>query len=167
MPNSGPLNSIVEIGGYRFHGTLDFYERFFIGGYICDTRDPTTNQQYGIRWKWPLLYIKCRITEQQVGGWNATAIVSRTRGTTWNHTEAVYPVHDWDLAMYELYPGEMLRSAVNSYNLYCIFLITVEPLYCGHLNWGPSNVSCIERCPHFRGKFILREYIWDIVRCPV
>ena len=22
--------------------------------------------------------------------------------------------------------------------------------------WGPSKLSCIERCPHFRGKFILR-----------
>ena len=27
-------------------------------------------------------------------------------------------------------------------------------------------MSCIERCPHFRGKFILREHIWDIVKCP-
>jgi hypothetical protein len=94
----------VEIGGYRFYGNLDNYERFFIGGYICDTRDPTTNRQYGLRWKWPLLYIKCRITEPQVGGWNATAIVSSSRGMTWNHTEAMYPVHDWNLAMYELYP---------------------------------------------------------------
>ena len=33
---------------------------------------------------------------------------------------------------------------------------TVEPLYCGHL---PGEVSCIERCAHFRGKFILRETI--------
>ena len=32
--------------------------------------------------------------------------------------------------------------------------------------WGPSKVSCIERCPHFKGKFILREHIWDIVKCP-
>ena len=32
--------------------------------------------------------------------------------------------------------------------------------------WGPSKVSCIERCPHFRGKFLLRKHIWDIVKCP-
>ena len=34
--------------------------------------------------------------------------------------------------------------------------------------WGPSKVSskCIERCPHFRGKFILREHIWDVAKCP-
>ena len=31
---------------------------------------------------------------------------------------------------------------------------TVEPLYCGHL----GDLSCIERCPHFRGKFTLRKY---------
>ena len=55
----------------------------------------------------------------------------------------------------------------------------VEPLYCGHLGdpvkcpvysgtsllwtpWGPAKVSCIERCPHFRGKFILQK---DIAKC--
>ena len=33
--------------------------------------------------------------------------------------------------------------------------------------WGRSKVSFIERCPHFRGKFILRQHnIWDIVKCP-
>ena len=46
-------------------------------------------------------------------------------------------------------------------------LITVESLYCGHL-WGPGEVSCIERCPHFRGKFIiLRKHVWDIAKCPL
>ena len=24
--------------------------------------------------------------------------------------------------------------------------------------WGPGEVSCIERCPHFRGKFLLRKH---------
>ena len=32
--------------------------------------------------------------------------------------------------------------------------------------WGPSKVSCIERCAHFRGKFLLRKHIWDIAKCP-
>ena len=32
--------------------------------------------------------------------------------------------------------------------------------------WGPGEVSCIERCPHFRGKFLLRKHIWDIAKCP-
>ena len=32
---------------------------------------------------------------------------------------------------------------------------TVEPLYCGHLTWGPGGVSCIERCPHFRNPSIV------------
>ena len=32
--------------------------------------------------------------------------------------------------------------------------------------WEPGGVSCIERCPHFRGKFILRKHIWDTTRCP-
>ena len=29
--------------------------------------------------------------------------------------------------------------------------------------WGHGIVSCIDRCPHFRGKFLLR---WDIAKCP-
>ena len=57
------------------------------------------------------------------------------------------------------------------------------PLYCGHLGdlvkcpvysgtpllwtpWGPGEVSCIEKCPHFRGNNILRKYIiWNIAKC--
>ena len=31
--------------------------------------------------------------------------------------------------------------------------------------WGPSKVSCIERCPHFRGKCLLRKHIWDLAKC--
>ena len=23
--------------------------------------------------------------------------------------------------------------------------------------WGPGEVSCIEKCPHFRGEFILKK----------
>ena len=32
--------------------------------------------------------------------------------------------------------------------------------------WGLGEVSCIERCPHFRDKFLLRKHIWDIAKCP-
>ena len=30
--------------------------------------------------------------------------------------------------------------------------------------WGPSKVSCIERCPHFRG--YKKKHSWDIEKCP-
>ena len=53
----------------------------------------------------------------------------------------------------------------------------MEPLYCGHLGdlvkypvysgtpllwtpWGPGEVSCIERCPHFRGINLLQESVF-------
>ena len=39
---------------------------------------------------------------------------------------------------------------------------TVEALYCGHLGDIASKVSSIERCPHFRGKFLLRKHIWKL-----
>ena len=29
-----------------------------------------------------------------------------------------------------------------------------------------SKVSYIERCPHFRGKFLVRKHIWDVAKCP-
>ena len=32
--------------------------------------------------------------------------------------------------------------------------------------WGCCKVSCIERCPHFRGEFLLRQHIWDVAKCP-
>ena len=107
VPSSGPLGSVIEIGGYRFHGSLNSYERLFLGSSICDPRAPGTNAQYGIRRVWHLRYAKCIVTEQQVGGWNASAILTAGyRGASWNHSEALYPMHDWKLAMYELYPGE-------------------------------------------------------------
>ena len=31
---------------------------------------------------------------------------------------------------------------------------------------GPGEVSCTEMCPHFWGKFILRNHIWDAAKCP-
>ena len=32
--------------------------------------------------------------------------------------------------------------------------------------WGPGKVSYIERCPHFRGKFLLGKHIWVTAKCP-
>ena len=31
--------------------------------------------------------------------------------------------------------------------------------------WGPGEVSRIERCPHFWGKFILKKHTWDTAKC--
>ena len=115
VPSSGPIGSIIEIGGdrYHFHTTLSNYQRLFLGGSTCDPRAPGTNDHYGTRWRWPLRYVKCITTEQQVGGWNASAIITigaTSRGNSWNHSEALYPMHDWKLAMFELFPGEKLVS---------------------------------------------------------
>ena len=33
--------------------------------------------------------------------------------------------------------------------------------------WGPGEVPCIERCPHFfRGNLLLRNRTWDVAKCP-
>ena len=120
MPSSGPIGSIIEIAGYvySFQNYLEHYERLFLGSSTCDPRAPGTNDPYGIRTRWPLRLVKCITTEQQVGGWNASAIqTAGDRGTSWNHSEALYPMHDWRLAMYELFPGEkMFNYDTISYN---------------------------------------------------
>ena len=101
-----------------------YYEQFFVGGEICEIRNGTTNEHFGIRWRWPVHLIngttndhfdiwwrwpvhliKCLVTEQQAGGWNASVTLNHWRGKTWNHSQALYPVYDWSLAMFELYPG--------------------------------------------------------------
>lgn len=104
-PKSAPLGSLVEIGGYRMYWNYKYYEHFYLGGALCEIRNETKNDHFGIRWRWPLHHIKCLITERQAGGWNASVTINRNRGRTWNHSQALYPMHDWRLAMYELFPG--------------------------------------------------------------
>ncbi len=105
LPSSGTSGSVVSIGVYR-HGSLDEFDKLYIGDNICDLRDPETNEYYGSFWRWPLSYVKCRITEQKVGSWNVTAKLDKwSRGLTWRHSLSLYPAHDWELAMFELYPG--------------------------------------------------------------
>ena len=41
----------------------------------------------------------------------------------------------------------------------------MEPLHCRVLG-DLVKVSCIERCPHFKGKFTSRKHIWDTAKCP-
>ena len=73
------------------------------------------------------------------------------------------------------------HMAVNFLYMYCIIIplssslphrIQWNPSIVDTL-WGPSKVSCIERCPHFRGKlFLLRKHILGhskvslVQRCP-
>lgn len=104
-PSSGPVGTRVEVGGYRFSGNYDSYNQFFIGNSVCALRDPQTNVRFGIRTKWPLRYVKCLTSEIVAGGWNATSVLNSARGRTWNHSQSLHPMHDWSLAMYELYPG--------------------------------------------------------------
>ena len=59
--------------------------------------------------------------------------------------------------IYDKWPAVTFQSSTD---------ITVEPLYCGHIG---DLVKCpvrIERCLHFRGKFMLRKNTWDRERCP-
>ena len=67
------------------------------------------------------------------------------------------------------------HSIVGTSGTWRSVLYTAEPLYCGHLGdlvecpvysgitllrapWEPGEVSCIERCPHFRGKFTQKKH---------
>ncbi len=103
-PNSGPVGTVVEIGGYRLTWNYNSYGQIYIGDQVCDLRD-SDNAQYGIRSLWGLIYVKCLTTEVRAGGWNGSTTISGASGKTWNHSRALYPMFDWTLGMYELFPG--------------------------------------------------------------
>lgn len=81
------------------------YDNFYVGDAVCELRNETKNDHFGIRWRWPLHLVRCAVREQITGGWNASVIINHWRGRTWNHSQALYPMHDWTLAMFELFPG--------------------------------------------------------------
>ena len=105
MPRSGPVSALVELGGYRTSGNLDHYTSVTLGNGICETRNRESNRRYGFAYRNSLRYLRCRSTELKAGAWNGSMTLQWASGTTWNHSQALYPVHDWSLAMYELFPG--------------------------------------------------------------
>ena len=69
----------------------------------------------------------------------------------------------WASNRIQHHSGGVCIAAVMSATIFSNFAFTVEPLYYGHLGDVYSKVSCIERCPHFRGKFLLMGHI---AKCP-
>ena len=110
MPSSGPASAIVELGGRRFSGNIDQFESVMLGNSICETRRKEDNNHYGFSYRNGLQYIMCQSTEKRAGAWNVSLVLQGVRGRTWNHSQALYPVHDWSLAMYELFPGNTSNS---------------------------------------------------------
>ena len=49
---------------------------------------------------------------------------------------------------------------IQSHHIDCIDTVELTPLM--WTPWGPGEVFCIKKCPHFRGKFIFL----DIAKCP-
>lgn len=105
LPRSGPISSLVALGGSRFSGNLDSYESVMLGNSVCETRRKEDNSRFGFSYLNSLRYITCRSTEERAGAWNGSLVIQGANGRTWNHSQALYPVHDWSLAMYELFPG--------------------------------------------------------------
>ena len=107
IPTSGPIGSLIEIGGFRFRSDIfNNYKYFFLGEQICDPWNDNINDYYGGRWSSGLYHIKCLIKERTPGAWNATAIMTTDRlGMTWNHSTAMKLGFDGKLSMFELYPG--------------------------------------------------------------
>jgi len=96
------------MGGSSIPNDRTRFESAQLGASVCETRDLSTNQQYPLFWTNSFLHIKCRSTEQRAGAVNASMIINGHRGKTWNHRQSLYPVYDWSLAMYEIYPGELV-----------------------------------------------------------
>jgi hypothetical protein len=99
------VSALVQLGGYRASGDLNRYESVTLGNGICETWNSESNSHYGFAYHNSLRYLKCRSTEERAGAWNGSFILQGNSGRTWNHSQALYPVHDWSLAMYELFPG--------------------------------------------------------------
>lgn len=106
LPKSGPVSSIIELGGSRLTSNYQRYNSILLGNGVCETRSGEDNTAYGVSYRNSLLYIKCQTTEERAGGWNSSMVLQGYSGRTWNHSQALYPVHDWSLAMYELFPGK-------------------------------------------------------------
>ena len=107
LPRSGPVNSFIEVGGYRFSTDIsNRYTNIYLGNQICDFWNEETNSVYGGRWADGLYYITCRVVEQIPGAWNASAFLTSWSGKTWNHSQAMKLDHDGKLSMFELYPGK-------------------------------------------------------------
>lgn len=102
------MSAVVELGGYRTSGNYDRYESNSIrlGQNICEIRNREDNVYYGMSSRYSLRYVRCLSTEQRAGALNATMVLTGSSGCTWNHSQSLYPVHDWSLAMYELFPSK-------------------------------------------------------------
>ena len=72
-PTSGPLYSSIQLQG---NSQSQNYNRVFAGDGLCVTPGLNTNQLFGPT---------CQTTAAQVGGVNATAIVTGM-GASWNHS---------------------------------------------------------------------------------
>ena len=105
------------------------------------------------------------------------SVRSRAKLQLWKHLVPSYLKDTPEISTSQAYLSQD-QAWIIDYNR-----TTVETFYCGHLGdlekclvysktplmWtlsGPGEVSCIERCSHFRGKFILRKHIWNITKCP-
>ena len=78
----------------------------------------------------------------QVGGWNASAtIINSVRGHTWNASDALYPMYDGRLGMFELFPGELCFYTVRHIDIYhSLHFVSLIVLF--------SPVNCIVSCLH-------------------
>ena len=111
-PNSGPAGSLVEIAG-NFPGSSSLYERLYVGDLQCNHINNETNLPYRIRWSWPYRYVQCLVEKQEAGSYNASVLFNDWRGLSWNHSQAMYLMHDGSLAMYELFPGRCMCVSGN------------------------------------------------------
>lgn len=115
------MNSLIEIGGYRFSSDIaNRFTQMFLGDQICDFWDGNGDVQdvYGGRWHYNY-YIKCLVKQQIPGAWNASAFMTGYSGATWNHSQAMKLGYDGKLSMFELYPGQLLHMC--SYLDLCMY----------------------------------------------
>lgn len=138
---------MVQVVGIYFYGVdrYDNYQGIYVGNQLCEMRNPATNDYYGIDYKSGRHHVRCLVTEQIPGSYNASVFINYDdrinvkmdsghldRGKSYNHSTSLRLGHNNRLSMIELFPGSCLCSDItvlptlshhNHVSLLCLLII--------------------------------------------
>ena len=117
----------MEIAGFAFPSSenYDNYQSIYVGNNLCELRDPITNSYYGISHRSGYRSVKCLVTEQIPGSYNASVFINYDdrinvkmdsghlqRGKSLNHSASLKLDHTNRLSMIELFPGTVTTLVI-------------------------------------------------------
>ena len=124
----------MEVAGFAFPSSAnyDHYQGIYVGNHLCELRDPVINNYYGMSFRSGYRSVRCLVTEQIPGSYNASVFVNfddrinvkmdsghLQRGKSLNHSASLRLDHTNRLSMIELFPGELLILPIVPQN--CVY----------------------------------------------